>query len=234
MGTTVVVFAGLGILVVVALLTLRTWVHGQTQDRIYAAMGDVPWLDSQVAGPWPAAIVFGAGYWPSGRLSDALADRMETAISLYQSGKVKRLLLTGDNRFADYNEPAVMARYAERRGVPREALVLDYAGRRTYDSCYRARAIFGLEHAVLVTQAFHLPRALYTCDRLGLEVVGIVADQHQYVYGNWYRLREVLALARAWSDVNLLKPLPVLGDPIPVDWASYVEQDGSTGREPQR
>ena len=220
---TALVLAGLGILAIIALLALRAWVHGQTQDRIYAGVGDVPWLDSQEASPWPAAIVFGAGYWPSGRLSDALADRMEAAISLYQSGKVKRLLLTGDNRFADYNEPAAMAQYAERRGVPREALVLDYAGRRTYDSCYRARAIFGLEQAILVTQAFHLPRALYTCDRLGLEVVGIVADRHQYVYGTWYRLREVLALARAWSDVNLLKPLPVLGDPIPVDWASHVE-----------
>lgn len=111
-----------------------------------------------------------------------------------------------------------MAAYAEKRGVPREDLVLDYAGRRTYDSCYRAGAIFGVKRAVLVTQAFHLPRALYTCERLGLEVVGIEADRREYVRSAWYQLRELFALARAWFDLNVLKPVPVLGDPIPVDW----------------
>jgi SanA protein len=225
-GTLVLVLIGLGLLAILAPFVLRAWVSGRTQDRIYPGVDAVPWLGSQEASPWPAAIVFGAGYWPSGRLSDALADRMETAIALYESGKVNRLFLTGDNRFADYNEPAMMAAYAEGRGVPREALVLDYAGRRTYDSCYRARDIFGLERAVLVTQAFHLPRALYTCDCLGLDVVGVVADRHQYVYGNWYGLREVLALTRAWFDVNLFRPSPVLGDPIPVDWAAHVPENG--------
>jgi SanA protein len=166
----------------------------------------------------PVAIVFGAGYWPSGRLSDALADRMDTAIDLYGAGKVNKLLLTGDNRFVDYNEPEVMAGYAVARGVPRGDLVLDYAGRRTYDSCYRAAAIFGVERAVLVTQAFHLPRALFTCERLGLEVEGAVADRHRYIRASWFSLREVFALLRSWLDVNVLKPLPVLGDPIPVDW----------------
>ena len=113
-----------------------------------------------------------------------------------------------------------MAAYAETRGVPRGDLVLDYAGRRTYDSCYRAGAIFGLEQAVLVTQAYHLPRALFTCDRLGLDVVGVVSDRHIYRGGSWYRFRELFALARAWIDVTLYRPLPVLGDPIPVDWSS--------------
>ena len=111
-------------------------------------------------------------------------------------------------------------RYLQARGVPSEDLVLDYAGRRTYDSCYRAGAIFGLDSAILVTQAFHLPRALFTCDRLGLEVVGVVADRHFYARAPWYRLRETLALTRAWFDLELLKPLPVLGDPIPVEWDS--------------
>jgi SanA protein len=168
----------------------------------------------------PVAIVFGAGYWPGGRLSDALADRMETAIDLYQSGKVNKLLLTGDNRFVDYNEPAVMAEYAMSRGLPRQDLVLDYAGRRTYDSCYRAGVIFGVEEAVLVTQAFHLPRALYTCSRLGVEAVGAVADRHRYRRAPWFSLRELMALVRAWFDLNLVRPLPVLGDPIPVEWGS--------------
>jgi SanA protein len=207
-------FVLLAIVAIAALLplALRAWVGGRYADRIYEQVADAPAM--------PVAIVFGAGYWPSGRLSNALADRMDTAIELYELGRVNKLLLTGDNRFVNYNEPAKMAEYALARGVPRDDLVLDYAGRRTYDSCYRAGAIFGVEQAVLVTQAFHLPRALYTCDRLGLEGVGIVADRHRYVRAPWYDLREVPALVRAWLDLNLLKSLPVLGDPIPVDWNS--------------
>lgn len=198
-----VLFAGL------ALLGLRQWADWRYRDQIYQQAAQSPEA--------PVAIVFGAGYWPSG-LSHALADRMDTAIALYEAQKVNKLLLTGDNRFVDYNEPAAMARYAEARGVPAGDLVLDYAGRRTYDSCYRAGAIFGVERAILVTQEFHLPRALYTCDRLGLEVVGVEADRRVLVRSQWYEFREVFALARAWLDLNLLKPLPVLGDPIPVDW----------------
>lgn len=197
-------------------LALRASVEQTYQDRIYREAATVP--------ARPVAIVFGAGYWPSGRLSDALADRMEAAIALYQAGRVNKLLLTGDNRVEDYNEPAAMAAYAEARGVPPEDLVLDYAGRRTYDSCYRAGAIFGVESAVLVTQDFHLPRALLTCDRLGLDVVGLTADRQAYVRAAWYDLREVFALTRAWLDLELLKPQPVLGDPIPVDWSRRTEQ----------
>ena len=199
-------------------LILKASVRHQYGSRIYPQPSGVPLQASPESTPWPAAIVFGAGYTPGGRLSDALADRMETAIELYEAGQVHKLLLTGDNRFADYNEPAAMAQYARARGVPADDLVLDYAGRRTYDSCYRAGAIFGLKKAVLVTQAFHLPRALYTCDRLGLEVIGVVADRHRYIRTPWYQLRELFALSRAWLDLNLLRPLPVLGEPIPVDW----------------
>ncbi|NIV31103.1 MAG: hypothetical protein GWN58_16900, partial [Anaerolineae bacterium] len=89
---------------------------------------------------------------------------------------------------------------------------------RTYDSCYRASAIFGLEQAILVTQEFHLPRALYTCDQLGLETVGVVADRRIYLRATWYQLREIFALTRAWLDLKLFRPVPVLGDPIPVEW----------------
>jgi SanA protein len=200
------------VVVILALspLALRALVNWRYADQTYTQVAEIP--------PQPAAIVFGAGYWPSGRLSDALADRMETAIALYNTGKVNKLLLTGDNRFEDYNEPATMAAYAQQRGVPREDLVLDYAGRRTYDSCYRAGTIFGVERAVLVTQAFHLPRALYTCNHLGLEAVGVEADRRAYIRGAWYEFRELFALTRAWFDLNVFKPLPVLGDPIVVDW----------------
>ena len=210
-----VVLAGAALICVLLLLAplaLRAWVGWQTADRIYAGALDAP--------ASPAAIVLGAGYRPGGSLSHALADRMDTAIALYEAGKVNKLLLTGDNRVADYNEPAAMADYAQARGVPREDLVLDYAGRRTYDSCYRASVIFGLDRAILVTQEFHLPRALYTCNQLGLETVGVVADRRAYLRATWYQFRELLALTRAWLDLKLFKPVPVLGDPIPVDWGT--------------
>lgn len=206
----IVALLSAGVLAVLALWALGSLVSYRYRDQTYSQIAETP---SQ-----PAAIVFGAGYWRSGHLSDILADRMETAIALYEAGKVHKLLLSGDNRFVDYNEPGRMAEFAVARGVPREDLVLDYAGRRTYDSCYRARTIFGLQEAVLVTQAYHLPRALYTCDRLGLEMVGIEADRREYIYDRWYRFRELLALGRAWLDLNVLRPLPVLGDPIAVDW----------------
>ena len=121
-----------------------------------------------VAPAAPVAIVFGAGVRTDGRLSPMLRDRMDTAITLYQAGKVRKLLVSGDNRFVEYNEPAAMYDYAVARGVPPDDVVRDYAGRRTYDTCYRANAIFGVTDALLVTQRFHLPRALFTCRNLGL------------------------------------------------------------------
>jgi SanA protein len=164
----------------------------------------------------PVAIVFGAGIWPDGSLSDILADRVDTAIDLYRQGKVCKLLFTGDNRYLNYNEPQRMAEYAMERGVPEADIVLDYAGRRTYDSCYRARYIFEVESAILVTQAYHLPRALFTADRLGIRVVGVAADRHSYMYIRSYCLRELLATPVAWWQVLVSHPLPVLGPTLPI------------------
>ena len=164
------------------------------------------------------AVVFGAGLQRDGSASPVLFDRVATAADLYHSGKVSKLLLSGDNRFLNYNEPQAMYDAAIMLGVPAEALVLDYAGRSTYDTCYRAHAIFGLTRAVLVTQAFHLPRALYLCDSLGLQTFGVVADRRAYQPRAefYWNVREIFATAAAWWDVNIARPLPVLGDPLPI------------------
>lgn len=164
----------------------------------------------------PAALVFGAGYWPSGALSDVLRDRLDAAIELYDAGVVQKLLFSGDNRFVDYNEPARMEEYALQQGVPQEDIVLDFAGRRTYDSCYRAQAIFEVNNLILVTQRYHLPRALETCRGLGISAIGYAADRTPYVHIRWYQLREIPALWRAWIDTYVLHTLPVLGDPLPI------------------
>lgn len=164
------------------------------------------------------AIVFGAGLQRDGTPSPVLRDRIETAAKLYQAGKVEKLLMSGDNRFIDYNEPGAMQAYAQRLGVPGTDIVLDYAGRRTYDTCYRARYIFEISSAILITQGYHMPRALVTCNGLGLQSIGVPADLHQYPLRSlaYWSLREVPATTVAFWEVWISRPLPVLGEPEPI------------------
>lgn len=164
------------------------------------------------------AIVFGAGLWRDGSPTPILRDRVATAANLYFSGKVEKLLMTGDNRFANYNEPRAMRTYALELGIPEDAIVLDYAGRRTYDSCYRARDIFGLQEAILVTQSFHLPRALYICNALGVHSIGVPSDMREYRRRSmlFWNLREIPATVIALWEVHFARPLPVLGNPEPI------------------
>jgi len=165
-----------------------------------------------------AAIVFGAGLWRDGSPTPVLRDRVQAASELYFQGKVEKILMSGDNRFADYDEPTAMKNYALELGIPEEAMILDYAGRRTYDTCYRAKKIFGLESAILVTQEFHLSRALYICDALGISSKGINADRRTYrkISRAYWNLREALATISALWDVHIKHPLPVLGEFEPI------------------
>jgi vancomycin permeability regulator SanA len=164
------------------------------------------------------AIVFGAGITRRGSPTPILYDRVATAADLYLAGKVDWLLLSGTATNEGYSEPLVMARTAQELGVPESALVLDGDGARTYDTCYRAQAIYGVSDAILVTQRWHLPRALYLCDALGLTTVGVASDRHTFglhltLYWN---LREVFATLAAWWDVTISHPLPALGEPTPI------------------
>jgi vancomycin permeability regulator SanA len=164
------------------------------------------------------AIVFGAGLWHDGSPTPVLYDRVATAAQLYFSGRVEKLLMSGDNRVVEYNEPWAMRTAAIELGIPEEDIVLDYAGRRTYDTCYRASAIFGLDEAILVTQAFHLPRALYLCNQLGLPSVGVEADQRVYRKSSMaiWTIRETIATLAALWDVHVAHPVPVLGEFEPI------------------
>ena len=168
--------------------------------------------------PRSVAIVFGAGLTRSGEATPILKDRVQTAARLYFAGKAQKLLMTGDNRFVNYNEPEAMRQYALSLGVPDQDIVLDYAGRRTYDSCYRAKAIFGIEKAILVTQQFHLPRALYLCNVLGVDGVGVAASNYNYRRASllYWNMRELAATVTAMLDVHVTRPLPVLGQPEPI------------------
>ncbi len=204
----------LGAIGSITVIAFNLITHATYASRMYANIDAVPIEDTP-----RVAIVFGAGLTRSGGPTPVLYDRVATAVDLYNRGVVNKLLLTGDNRFIDYNEPEAMRQTALQLGVPDSALVLDYAGRRTYDSCYRAREIFGVSRAILVTQAFHLDRALYLCDALGLDSIGVVADRRDYTASSrtWWSIRESVATVAAWLDVNVLKPTPVLGEKIPIN-----------------
>jgi SanA protein len=185
-----------------------------------AVTGLVAWNKTYGETDVPArrvAIIFGAGLTRSGEATPVLKDRVETGARLYISGKAEKLLMSGDNRFVEYNEPEAMRQYALSLGVPDKDIVLDYAGRRTYDSCYRAKEIFGVKEAILVTQKFHLPRALFLCNALGLDGVGVEANNLVYLKRSllFWNLRELPATVTAFADV-LTRPLPVLGDPEPI------------------
>jgi SanA protein len=164
------------------------------------------------------AIVFGAGLRYDGTPTAVLKDRVQTAVLLYQQGKVKKLLMSGDNSYIDYNEPESMRQYALSLGVPDQDIVLDYAGRRTYDTCYRANFIFQIDSAILVTQSFHLPRALFLCNWFGVESVGVESNNTYFrkISRLYWNTRELFAATQALWDVYVSKPVPVLGEPEPI------------------
>jgi len=199
---------GAAVLLALALLA-AAHVHISTRGQRYTEIERVP--------PARVALVFGAGLRPDGRPSRMLAERVRAAATLYEAGRVQKLLLTGDNSSVAYNEVAAMQRYALELGVPATDMTLDYAGFSTYESCYRARDIFGVEQAVLVTQRYHLPRAVYTCRALGIDAVGLgTPDWGAYhpALITRYTARETLATLNALVQVHLTHPLPTFLGPF--------------------
>lgn len=164
------------------------------------------------------AIVPGAGITADDRPTLALRDRIDGAIALYRAGKVQKILMSGDNSSIYYNEPGVMTNYAIQQGIPESDIVQDFAGRRTYDTCYRAKEIFGLETVIITTQQYHLPRMVFLCDQLGLNTYGIPVEQSDYLPNRYlfWKMREVLATLAAYIDIYFLKPEPILGSPEPI------------------
>ncbi|MEG4445567.1 ElyC/SanA/YdcF family protein [Microcoleus sp. AT9_B5] len=190
-------------------LALNYYVRLVTSKYRYSDIANVP--------AEPIAIVFGAGVWEDGTPSPMLADRVQAAVDLYKAGRVDKLLMTGDNSTVDYNEVQAMQDYAEAQGVPINNIVLDYAGFSTYESCYRAKEIFGITQAVLVTQNFHLARAVYTCRRLGIEAIGLgTPDWGKFRQKGMirYSFREFLAVIKALWEVRVTRPEPTFLGPF--------------------
>lgn len=164
----------------------------------------------------PVAIVLGAMVYPDGALSPVLQSRVDAGIQLYKSGKVKKLLMSGDNSTSHYNEPTAMKRYAVAHGVPAQDVIRDFAGFHTYDTCYRAKYVFGITNAVFVSQAFHLPRAVYLARQLGIDAVGYVApDDMSPADLDVLVMRERLATMGALVDLGLHRKPQYPGPPEP-------------------
>ena len=203
------VISFLGIACVILLCFPRIYTYFYSYNRIYS---------SSTVPAQRVAIVFGAGLKHDGTPTAILQDRVDAAAELYFMGKIEKIIMSGDNRFVTYNEPGAMTQYATSLGVPPEFIIQDFAGRRTYDTCYRAKHIFKVDKAILVTQRFHLPRALFTCNMLKIESIGVSSDRRTFrsetkvIWG----IRETFATFTACVDVLFRHPLPVLGNPEPI------------------
>jgi len=166
-------------------------------------------------------LILGAGVLPDREPTQVLQGRLQAALDLFRSGKVTWFLVSGDNRSQNYNEPQAMRRWLLKQGVPPTLIVSDYAGRRTYDSLKRVKMVFGVRRVVVVTSDFHLPRALFIAQHLGLEAWGVSAGTGQRPWGSrlGFWTREYVARHKAVLDV-WFPPDTLLGprEPTPDDW----------------
>ena len=193
---------------ILAVLGISSLVTGTTAKRILPS-------DSAELDHADAALVLGCAVY-NGKPSPMLQDRLDTAIELYKDGKVSKLLMSGDHGKQYYDEVGTMKRYAIDAGVPSEDIFMDHAGFSTYESVYRAKEIFQCDSIIVVTQKYHLYRALYLCDRMDLKSQGVSASLRSYPGQNYYDFREVLARNEAFL-FGITKPAPTyLGDPYPI------------------
>ena len=186
----------LGLCAPSVMIVPTAWAAHAAAGRVTADVAAVP--------ARPVALVLGAGLEPDGRPTQMLAERVDAAVALYRRGMVGHLLLSGDNSRAGYDEPTSMRRRALDAGVPAEAITLDFAGFSTHDSCTRARRIFGVEAAVVITQDFHVTRAVSTCRAEGIDAVGLALRTGHYAAVDVRALvvRDRLATLKAFVEVH--------------------------------
>ena len=163
-------------------------------------------------------IVLGAGVKNDGTPSDILADRLETSIEVFNANVASTFVLSGDHSRDDYNEVGAMKNYILNNNIDERLIFMDHAGFSTYDTMYRAKEIFKINKAIIVTNQYHLPRALYIARKLGIDAYGVKSDKRGYQLIDSYKKREILAQIKDFIYVNILKPKPkFLGEPIPVN-----------------
>jgi vancomycin permeability regulator SanA len=163
-----------------------------------------------------AVLLLGAGVRDDGNMSAILSDRAKTTLEVYRSKKARKILISGDHGRKGYDEVNVVKTYLLKKGVPGEDIFTDHAGFSTYDSIYRAGEIFRVKSLIIVTQRFHLPRALYIADKSGLKAYGHPADKRDYMMIDYFETREIAARLKAFLDVHFNARSKFLGDIIPI------------------
>ena len=212
---------GIIIIIIIAIIVLgiNLYVRISTNTQIikendYTELSDVDCI-----------IILGAGIWED-KPSPMLEDRLLEGIKLYQNSVSDKIIMSGDHGRREYDEVNIMKNYAIEKGIPSENIFMDHAGFSTYESIYRAKDIFEAKKIVIVTQKYHLYRALYIANQLGLEAYGVGADPRQYIGATYRELREILARDKDFIKC-IFKPEPTyLGDTIPVSGNGDITNDG--------
>lgn len=212
---------GIIIIIIIAIIVfgINLYVRISTNKQIikendYTELSDVDCI-----------IILGAGIWED-KPSPMLEDRLLEGIKLYQNSVSDKIIMSGDHGRREYDEVNIMKNYAIEKGIPSENIFMDHAGFSTYESIYRAKDIFEAKKVVIVTQEYHLYRALYIANQLGLEAYGVGADPRQYVGATYRELREILARDKDFIKC-IFKPKPTyLGDTIPVSGNGDITNDG--------
>ena len=216
---TLAVCLALAVLGAAAVFGVDAWVRGSTEASILA-----PEETALLEGV-DCIIVLGCQVKDDGRLSHMLEDRVKRGVALYHDGAAPKLLMSGDHGQEDYDEVAAMKRYAVENGVPVADVFMDHAGFSTYETMYRAKAIFGAEKVLIVTQRYHLYRALYIARQLGMEAYGVDADYRTYSGQTMRDIREVLARCKDFA-MCIFKPEPTyLGETIPISGNGALTHD---------
>jgi vancomycin permeability regulator SanA len=202
----------------ITIIVINTYVKNSAKDRI---------ISEYEAGKLNAdcIIVLGAGVRADGTPSPMLKDRLLQGISMYDMGVSDRLLMSGDNTKKGYDEVNTMKQYAIDKGIVSEDIFMDHAGVSTYDSIYRVKEIFQAEKIIIVTQKYHLYRALYISDSLGIDAYGVSADPIIYAGQELREIREVIARAKDFVKCIIKPPASILGEAIPVSGDGNVTND---------
>ena len=195
---------------------------GTNAAAILTTQDDI--VDQQAAASFDAdaIIVLGASVYPDGTPSGILQDRLDDGIALYFAGAAPKIIMSGDNGTESYNECWAMKQYAISQGVPSEDVFCDHAGFSTYETMYRARHVFGADRVVIATQTYHLYRAIYDAQGVGMEAIGVPSDYGEYVNQSWYDFREIFARTKDFFQVLMKTPSTYVGDPISLDQSGDV------------
>lgn len=203
-----------GVVTGIYALCVNSYIKNRGKDKIFT-------VDS-VSGGYDCIIILGCGVKDDGRPSDMLYDRIITGVELYKKGIAPRILMSGDHGRTDYDEVGTMKKYAVDMGVPEDAVFCDHAGFSTYESMVRANKVFGIENAVVVTQSYHLYRALFDAESFGIDAYGVSADVRRYLGQTNRNIREIIARNKDFIFC-VFKPDPkYLGEKIDITGSGSV------------